>query len=79
MNIKILKFLSDLIPVILDKWADATDRPRMEELVEEQIRQDERMKALQGKLRWMTALLIVVFLWALGMSLVLLKILSTPF
>lgn len=59
----LVPLLTDLIPLILDKWSDVHNRPSVRDLEERQSRMGRRIKKLSGQLNWHRIFFIGLLIW----------------
>lgn len=54
---------SDLVPLIMEKWALANDRPVIRELEKEQDRLDRKLERTESRLRWLYTFFFALLIW----------------
>ena len=59
----IVPLFSDLLPLIMEKWAVANDRPLVRELEKEQDRLDRKLESTDNRLRWLYSFFFLLFIW----------------
>ncbi len=59
----IIPLFSDLVPLIMEKWAMANDRPVIRELEKEQDRLDRRLERTENRQRWLYSFFFLLLVW----------------
>ena len=59
----IVPLFSDLVPLIMEKWALANDRPVVRELEKEQDRLDRKLERTDNRLRWLYSFFFLLLVW----------------
>ncbi|MBX7057316.1 MAG: hypothetical protein K1X75_04575 [Leptospirales bacterium] len=55
--------ITDLVPTLLDRWADAQERPGLKELQRDQVRMERRIATLVNHIRRLLFVAALLALW----------------
>lgn len=59
----IIPLLSDLFPLIMEKWADVNDRPYLKSLERELSRTRRKLEGAQNLIRWLFSFFFLLLVW----------------
>lgn len=64
----LLKTLPDIIPFIIDRWSDISDRPRIEDIEDEQELQQKKIAGLKGMVVGAFTLIMLLLVWNVALT-----------
>ncbi len=59
----LVPLLTDLFPLIMEKWSQLNDRPRIDDIKNDLETVQAKQKLLKGKIKWLVTTIIVLILW----------------